>query len=193
MKKDFLILLLFIIPSILIGQNLPILELKQKQKTEIPEKLEKNEIAIILEESGGWSEYNDLAYYIFKNNGKIIAYSKQTTKDYLKNKKELKETTTKMELSDQKEKQLTENLNAKLTIKFLKYTQNSFTNNSDKSNAMCMISDATGYALTFVQNGKQNSYQHYAPEFYLNKCKDKNINKVVLGQYVELIKIWQLK
>ena len=52
------------------------------------ESFEVNEIGVILKLTHGWSAFDNITYYIFKNNGTIIAYSKQTPKSYLKKYKE---------------------------------------------------------------------------------------------------------
>ncbi|WP_298884727.1 hypothetical protein [uncultured Polaribacter sp.] len=192
MEKNILIILLLLISCFLNGQNLPELELRENKSIEIPEKLESNEIAVIFEQYGGWSAYNNLTYYIFKNNGEIIAYRKQTPKSYLKKKKELKETLTEIKLTFEQKKELKKNIESELTTDFLKYSQVSF-KVSKKANGQCMITDATGYKMTFIQDDKQNSYKYYAPNYHLNKCKDKNINKSVLSKYLELIKLWKPK
>ena len=192
MGKNILIILLFLISCFLNGQNLPELELRENKSIEIPEKLESNEIAVIFEQYGGWSAYNNLTYYIFKNNGEIIAYSKQTPKSYLKKKKELKETLTEIKLTFEQKKELKKNIESELTTDFLKYSQDSF-KVSKNAIGQCMITDATGYKMTFIQDDKQNSYKYYAPKYHLNKCKDKNINKSVLSKYLELIKLWKPK
>lgn len=189
MKNNKLLLLLLLGPLLVIGQELPLLRVKGKQQTKVPEKLETNEIAIVLEQYGGWSVYNYQTYYIFKNNNAVIGYRKQIPKPYLKEKKGLKETITKLELSSQQKKQLNDNLRASVTTDFLAFTQNDFSKDKN-TKAHCIISDANGYAMHFIQNKKETSYRYYAPQEQLEKCNDPTINKVVLRKYVALIKMW---
>lgn len=57
-----------------------------------------------------------------------------------------------------------------------------------------MVSDSTAYKIWFIQNSKQNTYGYYAPEYYLEKCPDKTINKIVLREFLEMLKeIWSVK
>ncbi|MCB0744175.1 MAG: hypothetical protein KDC67_09740 [Ignavibacteriae bacterium] len=195
MKKTVFLILFFIISLNLIGQELPNLNLREQitNETELPENIETNEIGVIIKLTGGWSAYDYTSFFIYKNDGDIIAYSKKSPKSYLKNKKELKEEQLKIELSAERIKELFESLNSNITINFLKYSQKDFKKSVSNGPPPCGISDATGFQFTFIQNGKQNSYKYYAPEFHLKKCNNKTINKVMLGEFVELIKIWKLR
>ena len=192
MGNKLLIILLLIISVPSKEQKLPELDLRETKNIRIPEKLESNEIAVIFEQYGGWSAYDDLTYYIFKNNGEIIVYSEQKPKSYLKKKKELKETLTEIKLTVEQKKELKKIIESELTIDFMKYSQDSFKKNKNAV-AQCMIIDATGYKMSFLQNGMQNSYKYYAPNYNLNKCNDKNINKGVLRKYLGLIELWKPK
>ncbi|RKN14738.1 hypothetical protein D7035_16715, partial [Aquimarina sp. AD1] len=158
MEKNILAILLLLICFTTNGQNLPELELRENKSIEIPEKIESKEIAIIFEQYGGWSAYNILTYYIFKNNGEIISYRKQIPKSYLKKKKELKETLTEIKLTAEQIKELKKNIKSELTIDFQNYSQSNF-KKSKNSIGKCIITDATGYKLTFLQNEKQNTYK----------------------------------
>lgn len=186
-----LLVFLFLLSFLRInGQELPILELRSAKNIKLPQKLEENEIGVVFEQFGGWSAYNKLSYYIFKNNSDIIVFNKETPKDYLKKNKKLKESITKIALTEKDKKQLREKLQSKLTSDFLKYSQVNFKNDKN-SFSKCMISDAFGYKITFIQNGKENKYKYYAPKYYLYKCSDENINKAMLKKYIELIAMWQ--
>ena len=143
--------------------------------------------------TGGWSAYDYTSFFIYKNDGNIIAYSKKSPKSYLRKKKELKEEQSEIKLSAERKKELLESLNSNTTIDFLKYSQKDFKKSESNGPPPCPITDATGFHFTFIQNGKQNSYKYYAPEHRLNRCSDKNINKVVLEEFVELIKVWKLR
>ncbi len=196
MKKGIFTLILLLLTSIVISQNLPTLKLRGKKNIEIPENLQTNEIAVVVKEYGGWSPYDEIFYYLFKNDGKITAYIKKEVKSYLRDSDKLKDTISKFELSIEQKKRLEENLTSKLTTHFLKYSQKSFKRNiKQKRKARpfeCFITDALGYEMTFIQNGKANSYEHYAPKFYLTECGDKRINRVMLRKYVKLIEMWSL-
>ena len=195
MKKTILLILFFTISLTLLGQELPNLNLREQTTNEnkLPENLESNEIGVIIKLTGGWSAYDYTSFFIFKNDGNIISYSKKSPKNYLKKKKELKEVQSKIELSAERKKELFASLNSKTTIDFLEYSQKDFKKSELNMPPFCHVTDATGFQFTFIQNGKQNSYKHYAPEHHLKRCNDKNINKVMLREYVELIKIWKLR
>jgi hypothetical protein len=195
MEKKILLTLFLAISLNLIGQELPKLNVREQitSENELPEKLETNEIGIIIKLTGGWSAYDNIGYYIFKNDGNVIAYSKKTPKKYLKKRKELKEEQKQLELEDEKKNQLKISLNSKTTLDFLKYAQKDFKKSESNGPPPCGITDATGFQFIFIQNGKQNSYKYYAPEYHLKKCNDKNINKVMLAEFVELIKVWKLR
>ena len=192
MKKTILIALFYAIILTAFGQKLPILDLRDKRNSEIefPENLEVNEIGIIIKLTGGWSAYDNISYYIFKNNGNVIAYSEQTPKSYLRKTKGLKDTLTQFKLYIEQKKKFIELLNSNKTIDFIKYSQKDFKNSDLNLPPPCPITDAIGYQFTFVQNGKENSYKYYAPEYILKRCDDKNVNKTVLGKFVELINLW---
>ncbi|KEY17902.1 hypothetical protein [Kaistella antarctica] len=57
----------------------------------LPQKLQKDDIAIVREFTGGWEAYDYLQYYFINKNGNINSYLEERPKSYLKN-KELKRT-----------------------------------------------------------------------------------------------------
>ena len=195
MNNKILLTLFLAISLNLIGQELPKLNVREQitSENELPEKLETNEIGVIIKLTGGWSAYNNIGYYIFKNDGNVIAYSKKTPKKYLKKRKELKEVQKQLKLENERKKELLASLNSNTTLDFLNYSQKNFKKSESNGPPPCPITDATGFQFTFIQNGKQNTYKYYAPEHRLNKCNDKNINKAMLAEFVELIKVWKLR
>ena len=56
--------------------------------------------------TGGWSAYDYTSFFIYKNDGNIIAYSKKSPKSYLRKKKELKEEQSEIKLSAERKKEL---------------------------------------------------------------------------------------
>lgn len=192
MNNYILRILLISFSFVPIGQNLPDLELREKKSISIPEKIEENEIAVVLEQFGGWSAYNNLTYYIFKNSGEIIAYKKQSLKSYLRKKNKINDTISKIELTAKEIMKLKKNMNSDLTINFQKYSQDSFKINKNIV-GKCNRIDAVGYKITFLQNGKQNSYKYYDPYYSLENCNDQNINKNVLSKFIELIEMWKME
>lgn len=192
MNKYILIILLISFSFASIGQNLPKMKLRENKSISIPDKIATNEIAVVLEQFGGWSAYNNLTYYIFKNSGEIIAYKKQTLKSYLRKKNRINETLSEIELTAKKKEKFRKNIQSDFTINFQKYSQDSFKKNTNTI-VQCKIIDAVGYKITFLQNGKQNSYKYYAPYYSLEKCNDKNIDKNVLTKFLQLIEMWEHK
>ncbi|MFD1062066.1 hypothetical protein ACFQ1Q_02310, partial [Winogradskyella litorisediminis] len=142
-----ILLTLFLSISLnLIGQELPKLNVREEvtSENELPEKLETNEIGVIIKLTGGWSAYNNIGYYIFKNDGNVIAYSKKAPKKYLKKRKELKEEQKQLELEDEKKNELKASLKSKTTLDFLKYAQKDFKKSESNGPPPCGITDATG-------------------------------------------------
>lgn len=86
MIKSFSIILLFIL-SIVNAQKIPQFNLKAPIDKEVvlPMILDKNDLAIIMHYSGGWSAFNKSIYYIFKSNGDLKIYEEESPKPYIKN------------------------------------------------------------------------------------------------------------
>ncbi|WP_040278797.1 hypothetical protein [Psychroserpens damuponensis] len=192
MKTALFSLLISFSCFFMFSQELPTLNLSEtvSQDFEFPITLSKNDIGVILHLTGGWSAYDHKSYYIFKDSGDVILYNRKFPKSYLRKKKALKDTLTKIELTTEQKQQVVNKLNASTTLNFLKYSQHNFKTISATGPPVCMISDATGYNFAIIQDGKVNSYKYYAPDHSYNNCNDKNINKVVLGQYIALIDFW---
>ncbi|MFC0425514.1 hypothetical protein [Chryseobacterium scophthalmum] len=190
MKKTYIFLMLMILVS-LKAQDIPKLILKSKVDNNLvlPVVVDKNDLAIIINYNGGWTAFDRNIYYIFKNNGDLKIYKEESPKPYIKN-PDLKKSIREISVSENTKDKLFEIINSKKITDFQKYSQNDFKiKQKDKSIAppSCMISDSIGYKIWFIQNNKQNSYGYYAPEYYLEKCTDKTINKVVLKKFLEML------
>lgn len=192
--KKYLLLLFILFSSLIFCQNLPKLLLRDEvvKDTLVNEKIEKDEICVIIKNTGGSFAHDTYFYFFFKNENKINAYIVSTPKSYLKKNKKLITTIDKTELSLENEKLLFMALNSNQTAEFLNFTQSDFKNNTNERERPCLISDASGCVMTFIQNGKQNTYDYYAPKYMFEKCNNKSINKVTLGKYIQLIDLWQV-
>ncbi|CAM4399981.1 hypothetical protein [Flavobacterium terrigena] len=193
MKKA--ILLLFILFSNLVFcQNLPKLQLRDAviEDTLVNEKIDKDEICVIIKSTGGSFAHDTYFYFFFKSEKKINAYIVSTPKSYLKKNKKLITTIDKTELSLENEKLLFLALNSNQTAEFLNFTQSDFKNITNEKERPCLINDASGCSMTFIQNGKQNTYYYHAPKYMLEKCNNKSINKVTLEKYIQLLDLWQV-
>lgn len=197
MRKLFSIFLLFIL-SIVDAQKIPKLNLKTlvDKEVKLPVNLDKNDLGIIMHYGGGWSAYDTNIYYIFKSNGDLKIYKEESPKPYMKN-PDLKKSMNEITVSNNVKNKLFEIIGSKKIVDFQKYSQTDFKNNQDKKSKApppCMISDSTAYKIWFIQNNKQNTYSYYSPEYYLEKCTDKTISKVVLKEFLEMLKeIWSVK
>lgn len=192
MKKKLTIIFLAI--NLLVFAQIPILKLSNPIDTNknLPDNLSKNEICIIYEINGGWSAYDFIRYYFFKNDGKIIAYEQEKPKSYLKDK--VSEKAIEEIIIDDKSKENIINLiNSNQLKELLKYKQGDFKlRSSQNPNTIpppCMIHDASGYGLTFIQNNKQNSYSYYAPKYYYEECSHILINKPVLKKFIDVLEL----
>lgn len=184
--KQFLIFTFSILCLSAFSQNLN-LRNPTKKDIELPQKLNKNDIAIIYEIHGGWSAYDYLNYYIVDERGNIKSYSAERPKTYLKNEK-LKKTIKNIEITPAKKHKIIELIKSKQLSDLLQYNQEDFKIKIEENHLPpCYISDANGYKLTFIQNNKQNSYNYYAPKYMLEKCVHKTINKVMLKKFVEVL------
>lgn len=197
MKNLFLILTLFLLEKIN-AQRIPNLTLKENLNEEIilPLALNKNDVCIIMNYSGGWTAFDKNIYYIFNTNGDLKIYEEEFPKPYLKN-ADLKKSIKELKVSSDTKNKLWEIINSKKIKEFQKYSQVDFKikqKNKSIAPPPCIISDATAYKIWFIQNNKQNSYGYYAPEYFLEKCPDKTINKAVLKEFLEMLKeIWSVK
>ena len=153
MKKT--ILLLFILFSNLVFcQSLPKLQLRDEvvKDTLVNEKIDKDEICVIIKSTGGSFAHDTYFYFFFKSENKINAYIVSTPKSYLEKNKKLITTIDKTELSLENEKLLFIALNSNQTIEFLNFTQSDFENSTNEIERPCLISDASGCSMTFIQN-----------------------------------------
>ncbi|ANF49361.1 hypothetical protein A0O34_01785 [Chryseobacterium glaciei] len=197
MKKLIVFILLFV-GNFIFSQKIPVLNLRSSVESDIrlPVALNNDELCIILQYNNGWSAYDTNRYYIFKNNRSVEIYNEEFPKSYLKN-KELKTSIKRLELTAAVQDSLFKIINSKKIIEFQKYDQSDFKiklNSSSNMPPPCRIYDSTGYSLKFIQNNKQNAYSYYAPEYYLEKCPDKSINKIVLKEYLQVLQeFWNVK
>jgi hypothetical protein len=176
------------------SQN-PTLRLKNKidSNLNLPQNLNKNDICLIYEINGGWSAYDFVNYYFINENGILEVYQEERPKSYLKDEK-LKRTIKKIEPTKDLSNKIIKLVNSKQLTELLKYKQEDFKikiiekRNSPPS--PCMISDNYGFKLTFIQSGKQNSYDYYAPKYYYEKCNDETINKPVLKKFIDVINLF---
>lgn len=192
MKKIFTIVFLLI--SFLIFAQLPILKLSSSfdPNQKLPKTLDKNEICVIYEINSGWSAYDFIRYYFINNEGKILAYQQERPMPYLKDKvsdKAIEE----IIIDDKLKENLINLINSNQLKGLLKYKQEDFKLKSSKDpNTIpppCMIHDASGYKLTFIQNNKQSSYSYYAPKYYYEECSHILINKPVLKKFIDVLEL----
>lgn len=193
--KNIIILFLTLLTNLATGQKLPILHLSDsiilKQLIKTPLNLNKGEICVTLVEGAGMSAFDYYTHYIFTSDGNVKAFKEEVPKSHLKN---LKTTITKFEIDEQTKVKLLNNLNSKSTIKFTAFSQKDFFRplKVKKIQIPC-VNDALGYSISFIQNKKQKVYSFYAPEYYYSgKCKDENINKNTLEQFIKLLKLWEV-
>lgn len=193
--KYIIILFLTLITNLTTGQKLPNLNLSDsinsKQLIKSPLDLNKGEICVTLVEGAGMSGFDYYTHYIFTNDENIIAFKEEVPKTYLKN---LKRTTTKLEIDEQTKVKLLNNVNSQSSIEFTTFSHKDFFKplKVKKIQPPC-INDAPGYSISFIQNNKQKVYSFYAPEYYYSgKCKDENINKKTLEKFIKLLKLWEV-
>jgi len=192
MKEIFSLLLLILNLSVF-AQN-PILKLSNPIdiSQNLPETLDKNEICIIYEINGGWSAYDFFNYYFIKKDGKITAYRQEKAKSYLKDKASDK-TIEKILVESELKQKIFKLINSNQLKELLKFKQEDFKlKTSQDPNTLpppCMISDASGYKLTFIQNNKESSYSYYAPQYHYEKCTNKLINKPVLKKFIDVLEL----
>lgn len=158
---------------------------------EFPFELKKNDICVTISIGYGWLAFDDRIHYIFSEDSTINVYHEKIPKVYLKGKK-YKKTVKKIKLSDKKKAELVNILKSEKTINFQKYKQSDFVNDKNKI-SKCIVTDNNGYSITFLQNNKYNSYFYYAPIFALKNCDEEIINKSVLKEFIELLKIWKVE
>ncbi|NHN25069.1 hypothetical protein FIA58_005195 [Flavobacterium jejuense] len=158
---------------------------------EFPFELERNAICVTISISYGWNAFDDRIHYIFSEDSIINAFKEKIPKSYLKGKR-YKKKVEKIKLNNKKKSELLASLKAEKTINFQKYNQTDFTIDSNKI-SRCIVTDNNGYSITFLQNNTYNSFFYYAPIFALNKCDDETINKSVLKEFIELLKIWKVE
>ncbi|MFN3021936.1 hypothetical protein ACK1KB_13310 [Chryseobacterium sp. TY3] len=185
--KQILIFIIFNFYFFSFAQNLN-LRNQINEGVELPQKLNKNDIAIIYEINGGWSAYDYFSYYFVDENGNVKSYSEERPKSYLKNEK-LKRTIKEIQLTEEKKNRIINLLKSKELSELLKYKQEDFKIKIINEPPPCMFSDLHGYKLTLIQNKKQNSYEYYAPREIYERCNQKNINKDVLKKYIEVLNL----
>ncbi|SHJ99909.1 hypothetical protein [Epilithonimonas mollis] len=192
MKKTFA--LIFLIFGLLSSAQVPILKLSSPvgKNQNWPDTLNKNEICIIYEINGGWSAYDFFTYYFIKNDGKITAYRQEKAKSYLKDKVSDK-ATEKIAVEDELKQRISKLINSNQLNELLKFKQEDFKiKTSQDPNTIpppCIIHDASGYKLTFIQNNKQSLYSYYAPQYHYDKCTNKLINKPVLKTFIDVLEL----
>ncbi len=192
MKKTLTIIFLLI--NFLIFAQLPILKLSNLVDTnqKLPKILDKNEICVIYEINGGWSAYDFIRYYFINNNRKIIAYQEERPKSYLKDKVSEK-AIEEIIIDDKLKENITNLINSTQLKELLRYKQEDFKlKSSQDPNTIpppCMISDASGYKLTFIQNNTQSSYSYYASKYYYEECSHILINKPILKKFIDVLEL----
>lgn len=191
------LLVVCLYPCTILSQQLPELPLRNTASKDLllPEiQLAQGEIAVIITTGGGRSAYDSSVYYVFKHRDNVKAYEQKIPKRNPKN-KNLKKTSGRKVLGETVPKRLHSSLIDKRTAGFLKYSQADFTLKlkDPKKNNPCIIDDAQSYTITFVQNGKANSYTYYAPKYHLEQCKNPAINKKVLADFVKLLELWEVE
>ncbi len=187
---------IFLFYNIAFAQSLPYLKLKNAIDSNFQIKppiiLKNNDICVTLVSSGGMTAYMQYTHYVFYEDGLVKAFREEIPKSYLKN-RNLKKKFSTLTVDAESQQKLTALLISKTNLEFAGFTQNVFykeKNNSKKIPSPC-ADDATGYTLSYIQNNKQTALSFYAPESYLiNQCKNENINKVVLGKFVNLLQLW---
>jgi len=196
MKKTFTIIFLAI--NLLVFAQIPILKLSNPIDTNenLPNTLSKNEICIIYEINGGWSAYNFIRYYFIDNKGKIKAYEQEKPKSYLKDKVSEK-AIEEIVIDDELKENIINLINSNQLKELLKHKQEDFKLKSSLDpNTIpppCMIHDASGYKLTFIQNNKQSSYSYYAPKYHYEECSHILINKPVLKKFIDVLELFSGK
>lgn len=192
MKK--ILALLTLILSLSVFAQIPILKLSNPidKNQSLPDTLNQNEICIIYEINGGWSAYDFFTYYFIKTDGIITAYTQEKAKSYLKDKVSDKDT-EKILVEDELKQNISKLINSNQLKELLKFKQEDFKlKTSQDPNTIpppCMISDASGYRLIFIQNNKQSSYSYYAPKYHYEECSHKLINKPVLKKFIDVLEL----
>ena len=158
---------------------------------EFPFELRRNDICVTVSIGYGWNAFDDRIHYVFSEDSTINVFKEKIPKSYLKGKK-YKKTVEKIKLNDKKREELFNSLTSEQTINFQKYKQTDFRIDSNKI-SMCTVTDNNGYSIRFLQNNTHNCLFYYAPIFALNKCDDETINKSVLKEFIELLKIWKVE
>ena len=186
---------LCLLTNLTLGQKPPNLYLKdlinQKQIIKSPCNLKNGEICVTFVQGAGMSGFDYYTHYIFTNDGNVSVFKEEVPKAYLKN---LKRTTTKLEIDEQTKVKLLKNINSYSSVEFVTFSQKDFfkPKREPKIQPPC-VSDAAGYSISFIQNNKQKVYSFYAPEYYFNgDCKDDNINMKTLEKFIKLLKLWEV-
>ena len=187
--KRILIFIIFNFYFFSFAQNLN-LRNQIKEDIELPQKLNKNDIAIVYEINGGWSAYDYLTYYFVDENENVKCYSEERPKLYLKNEK-LKKSIKEIELTPDRKEKIIQLIKSKKLSNLLKYNQEDFKIKINENlPSPCYISDVNGYKLTLIQNNKQNTYDYYAPKYKYEKCPHKTINKTMLKNFIEVLDLF---
>jgi hypothetical protein len=193
MKK--IVLIFLALAANVNGQNLPILHLSAPINSKLgiksPLDLNKGEICVTLIQGAGMDGFDHYTHYVYTNDGNVQTFKEEVPKAYLKN---LKRTMAEIEIDGQTKEKLLNKLNSGSTIDFTAFSQKDFLK-PVKAKAIqppCVV-DAAGYSISFIQGNKQKVFSFYAPEYYYSgKCKDENINKKVLGKFIDLLKLWEV-
>lgn len=187
--KRILIFTLFNFYFFSLAQNLN-LRNRIHEDIELPQKLNKNDIAIIYEINGGWSAYDYLSYYFVDENLNVKSYSEERPKSYLKNEK-LKKSIREIKLTPDRKEKIIQLIKSKKLSDLLKYNQEDFKIKVNENfPPPCYISDVNGYKLIFIQNNRQNTYDYYAPKYIYEKCPHKTINKTMLKKFIEVLDLF---
>ena len=157
----------------------------------LPYKLKENEISVVIGISYGWLAFDEKNHYVYSNDSIVKHFKEKIPKSYLKKNKEkysFKEVEMKFDLKSR----LITNLYTKETLSFLNYDQENFRFKSNNF-MLCKPTDMDTYSISFIQNNKIKSYWYYAPKYALAKCKDENINKKMLEQFIMLLENYDIK
>ncbi|MCS4303294.1 hypothetical protein [Chryseobacterium sp. BIGb0232] len=194
MKK---ILFIILISFSFIGYaQVPNLDLRNEIKgpvSDLPQRLNQNEICLIYEINGGWSAYDFIYYYFIKKNGELNIYQEEQPHTYVKN-DQLKRTVKTIEPTPALKDKIITLINSELLSELLKYKQEDFRIKIPElkdAPPMCRISDQNDFKLTLIQNDRQSSYHYYAPRYYYENCPDKRINKPILKKLIDVLDLFR--
>ena len=196
MKIIFFITLFFIFNTA-ISQDLPILKLLRSKEVKYaikaPVELTGNDICVTVVLGGGMSAYDSYNHYIFYMDGAVRAFKEELPKSYLK-KSKLKPSLVEIVLDNASKKKLVNRLHSKENLEFSGFNQEDFySKKKSKVHSFPCVSDAAGYAISYIQNNKQSIMSFYAPKYYAeNKCKDERIDKVVLAKFINVLQLWEV-